>query len=89
MARVFIPPPLRQETGGCAELTLEGANVRQIVVALEERFPDLVGRLRQGDTLVHGLAVAVDGAIAPLGLREPVQPSSEIHFLPALAGGSR
>jgi hypothetical protein len=33
--------------------------------------------------------VAVDGEVSVLGLQERVDTDSEVHFIPALGGGSR
>jgi hypothetical protein len=40
-----------------------------------------------GEQLDPALAVFVDGRVARLGLLAPVGNNSEIHFLPAIAGG--
>ena len=37
---------------------------------------------------LFSLAVSIDGEIATGGLLDPVNESSEVHFLPALAGGT-
>lgn len=87
MPRVFIPAQLRELTGEVAELELPGDTVRQIVAALDQRFPGLGARLATADGLAPGLAVSVDGRLSSRGLFAPLQPNSEIHFLPAIGGG--
>ncbi len=87
MATVYIPAALRELTGGVDRVELEAASVRQIVAALEARWPELEGRLRQGDELAGGLAVSIDGAISSRGLLARVGPDSEVHFIPAIGGG--
>lgn len=87
MARVFIPPSLREVSGGVEEISLEGANVRQIIRALDQAFPGMAERLVSGDSLAAGIAIAIDGAFIPRSLLTPVSPESEVHFLPAIAGG--
>lgn len=87
MAKVVIPPQLRDLTGGASEVEVSGANVRQVIASLEERFPGIGARLRDGDSLAPGIAVDVDGEFPGLGLLAPVRPDSEIHFLPAISGG--
>jgi molybdopterin synthase sulfur carrier subunit len=87
MATVFIPPQLRQLTGGVAQMELEGATVRQLVAGLESAFPGVAARLTSGSSIAPGLAVSVDGTISTLGLRTKVGPTSEVHFLPAFGGG--
>ncbi len=87
MARVFIPPVMREQTGGAIEVTVAGKSLRQVVAALEDRFPDLAGHLRDGDRLVAGLAASIDGVMTTQGLLAAVGPDSEVHFLPAIGGG--
>ena len=87
MARVFIPPLLRPLTGGASEIDVEGSSVRQVIAALDERYPGIGERLCEGDQLRPGLAVAVDGRMSSVGLLQKVQPESEVHFLPAIGGG--
>lgn len=87
MARVFIPPPLRDLTGGTDQINLPGMNVRQIVEGMEAAFPGIAARLTLQGALAPGLAVSVDGVISNRGLLAPVGPDSEVHFLPAFGGG--
>ena len=87
MASVFIPPQMRDLTGGVQQLQIEARNVRQAVLALEEAFPGIAARLVQQDRLAPGLAVSVDGELSNRGLLAPLEPESEVHFLPALGGG--
>ena len=87
MARVWIPPLLRDLTGGRETVPVLGANVGQLIEALEQQFPGVRGRLCPDGALRPGLAVIVDGQVGRLGLLETAGPDSEIHFLPAIAGG--
>ena len=87
MASVFIPPQMRDLTGGVQQLQIEARNVRQAVLALEEAFPGRPARLVPQDRLAPGLAVSVDGELSNRGLLAPLEPESEVHFLPALGGG--
>ena len=87
MARVFIPP-LLQEVTGVAEVEVPGNTLGQVIEALEEAYPGVAGRICVGDELVFGLTVAVDGAVSTRGLLTPIGPHSEVHFLPAIGGGS-
>jgi molybdopterin converting factor small subunit len=88
MATIWIPSLLRDLTGGQETVTVAGANVRQIVEALEERFPGVKARLCDVNGLRPGIAVAVDTQLSRLGLLQPVSASSEVHFLPAVSGGA-
>ena len=87
MPIVFIPTSLRPQAGGAESVEVEGANVRQLVEELDRRFPGFAAHLLEDGRLKSNLAVAVDGEVCPLGLRERVEPDSEVHFVPALAGG--
>lgn len=87
MAQVFIPSQWRDLTGGAAQVELSGASLRQIVTALEQRFPGIAERLCDGGEISAGLAVSIDGAINARGMLARVEPGSEIHFLPAIGGG--
>jgi molybdopterin converting factor small subunit len=88
MATVWIPPQLRDLTGGQETVQVAGANVRQVIDALDGQFPGVSSRLCDDQGLHSGIAVAVDTQIARLGLLQPVSESSEVHFLPAIAGGT-
>jgi molybdopterin synthase sulfur carrier subunit len=87
MARVWIPPLVRDLTGGLETVTVPGSRVSEVIDELDRLYPGIKSRLCDGDLLRPGLVVAVDTAIARLGLREPVGPNSEVHFLPAIGGG--
>jgi len=88
MATVYIPSLLRDLTGGRDTVTVEGGSVREILQRLEATYPGMQARLCDGDALRPGVAVAVDGQLSPLGLLQPVKPDSEVHFVPAIAGGA-
>jgi molybdopterin synthase sulfur carrier subunit len=87
MATVFIPNQWRDLTGGIASREVAGTSLREIALGLENHFPGVIARLCDGDSIAAGLAVSIDGSIASRGLRSPVLPTSEIHFLPAIGGG--
>jgi molybdopterin synthase sulfur carrier subunit len=87
MVTVFIPPLLRDAVGGVEQVEVAGATVRQIVKALEARFPGVGERLCAGDALRPGLTVAVNGTVSSLGMLQKVPDGSEVHFLPAVGGG--
>jgi molybdopterin converting factor small subunit len=88
MARVHIPALLRTETQGREWVEAEGLTVRAVVRSLVSAYPGLEGRLvREGGSLVPGLAVAIDGEISSIGLAEAVEADTEIQFLTAIQGG--
>lgn len=85
---MYIPALLQPLTGGNASVTVEGASVRQVIDRLEENWPGLSERLLENGRLRPNISVAVDGEISPLGVLEPVSPSSEVHFVTAIKGGA-
>ena len=78
---------MQKLTEGQTQIAVEGETVRQVVEALEERYPGFKDRIVAGDRIKTEIAVAVDGEVVAAGLRARVGPESEVHFLPALAGG--
>src|SRR5713226_7827801 len=87
MAEVHIPAPLRTFTGGEVKVTIPGETLREVLDRLGEAYPGLKERLVQGDRMAPGMAVFVDGAIPPTGLRAKLSPNADIYFAPAIAGG--
>jgi molybdopterin synthase sulfur carrier subunit len=87
MACVWIPPLLRDLTGGQETVAVPGTRVSQLIDELERRYPGIEAPLCDGDSLRPGLVVVVDTTVAVLGLLRPVGPDSEVHFLPAVGGG--
>ena len=78
---------MQKLTDGQTQIEVEGETVRQVVEALEERYPGFKDRIVADDRIKTEIAVAVDGEVVVAGLRARVGPESEVHFLPALAGG--
>ena len=74
-------------TGGCGELEIPGATVRQIIANIEAKYPGFADRLLDQDRLRPNVSVAIDGEISPLGLVDAVPPASEVHFITAIRGG--
>ena len=88
MATVFIPSLMQKLSDGNNSVQVEGATVRQIVNNLDEIYPGFKDRLVENGSIKGNISVAVDGEITPLGMLEKVGENSEIHFLPAIGGGS-
>lgn len=81
MATVHFSSALMHHTGGLAQVTLEAPRVRELLVALRSRFPGLENQL-------DDLAVAIDGEVRPDAEYEPLAPTSEVYFVPKIAGGA-
>ena len=85
MPTVFIPNALRHLVDDQESVQVPGSSVREVLNNLD---PILREALLEGTRLKPNLAVAVDGAVAPMGLLERVEAESEIHFIAALSGGA-
>ncbi len=88
MATVFIPATLRKFSAGRERAIAHGRNVGQLIDDLERQFPGIRAQLVESDDVKPSIAVSIDGEIAVGGLLDPVDESSEVHFLPALSGGA-
>ena len=82
MIHVVIPNGLRKWTGGAAEVEVAAKDVRGAVAALDARFPGFAAALGRS------FAVAIDGEILQDAWHEALPAGSELHFLPALSGGT-
>jgi molybdopterin synthase sulfur carrier subunit len=82
MATVFLAPGLRPLAGGRERIEVEAGTVRDLLAALDARFPGLGERLRSG------MAVAIDGEIVNEPLLEEIPEGGEVHFLPPISGGA-
>ena len=83
MPAVWIPPLLQKLTDGQERVHVEGATLREVIANLDRGFPGIRSRLCEDDRIRAGIAVAVDGEISPEGLRQRVNPDSEVQFVPA------
>ena len=90
MPEVWIPPRLQRLAKGQEKVQVAGRNVRQVIDNLERAFPGLKAELydEEEDIVMPGISVIVDGETSQLGLLEHVREDSELHFLPALGGGT-
>jgi molybdopterin converting factor small subunit len=87
MAVVWIPPLLRDLTGGEGKVTVPGETIRQVIEALDKRYPGIQARMYLEDRLRPDISVVVDGKVSQKRLRHRLQEASEVHFLPAISGG--
>ncbi len=87
MATIFIPAQLRILTAGTEQLELDVQNVREVIEQLEQQFPGIRDRLCHEDQISPSLQVSIDSVITSRGMIAKIKPNSEVHFIPAIAGG--
>lgn len=87
MATVYIPPQLRDLTGGAETVSVTGTNLRRVVDELEIRFPGFAARIIRDDQISPGLAFSIDHVVTSLGLLARVEENSLIHIVPGIPGG--
>lgn len=80
MARVCFPENVLPYTAGVREATVPATNYRDLLTALELRYPGIREKLDKA-------SVAIDGLIYQDAFLEPLARDSEVHFLPRIEGG--
>ena len=88
--RVLIPGPLRRLVGDRAEVELEGATVRDVILALEADAPGLRGKLTgsTGEIRRFIRLFLNDEDVDKLGgANTPVKDGDVLTIVPAAAGG--
>lgn len=82
MVKVVLTSGTAQQfTDGMTTVTVPAKNVRQMIAALEAKFPGL------GTAIQQSMSVAIDGTILPDPFLEEVNEDSEIFVLPKIGGG--
>ena len=87
MAVVFIPAILRPLVGQ-ARVEVPGATIGEVLDRLEALYPGVMDVLVEDGDITPGIAVTIDDQVGQMGLFDTVGADSEVHFLPALSGGS-
>ena len=87
MATVWIPSVWQDHTGGEKVVQVPGSTIRQIINNLDASYPGMKELLMEDGALKPDIAVAVDGELARMGVLEDVGETSEVQFMPAIAGG--
>src|SRR5690554_1422730 len=90
MPVVRIPSVLRKHTGGEAKVTASGGNVREVFDTLVTEHPGLEDSLLEDGEVRGFINVYVDDEDIRYvsGLDTPVEESTEIAIMPAVAGGA-
>ncbi len=90
MATIRIPPVLRPQTGGQAEVEAGGANVGEVLRSLTSDHPDTEAQLfgNDGDLNRYVNVYLNDEDVRVLeGLQTAVADGDTVVILPAMAGG--
>ena len=88
---VRVPSALRKLTGGQAELSAEGATVKDLLAAIGEQHPALLARITEENGEVRQfLNIFVNGTDIRFEqeLATPVKAGDEVSIVPSIAGGS-
>jgi MoaD family protein len=87
--KVDIPTPLREHTGGKAQVEVEGATVQEALKDLVRQFPNIAAKLFDQGRLRPYINVFVnDEDIRYLDdLNTPVKDGELVALIPAVAGG--
>jgi molybdopterin converting factor small subunit len=87
---VRIPTTLRTLTAGQSEVSLEGSDVREVLVNLDGAHPGFADRLLDDEGNLRrfvNVFVADDDIRFLEGLDTPVPDGAEVSIIPAVAGG--
>ena len=80
---MFFATGLRRLVGGAESVELEARDVRELLSALEVRYPGITAAIGED------CSIAIDGEILPRveAHLECLRPESEVHFLAQISGG--
>ena len=81
MARIVLTGNLRLYTEGVTELELESGSIRSLIRELRRRYPDIP------EDIEDELAISIDGVLHQDDWFAKIEPDSEVHLLPRIAGG--
>ncbi len=89
MTVIRIPPTLRESTGGEREINGSGSTLRELLENVNEQYPSLGAKVYNGGEIARFVNVYVGGEDSRTlqGLETPVDESTTVILLPAMAGG--
>ncbi|WP_158264864.1 MoaD/ThiS family protein [Blastopirellula marina] len=87
MAIVFFPAQWRDLTDGQSQLEINAACLRDLLDELDRRFPGIHTRIYENGAIRSSIQISLDGTLTSRNLRSPLEPQTEVHFLPAIGGG--
>ncbi len=74
-------------TAGRDRVAVSGKNLREAIADLDRQFPGIADQLLDNGDIKASIAVSIDGEVGTNGVLDTIRENSEIHFLPAIAGG--
>ena len=86
MARVVFWGSLKAQTGGDIVHDIAADNIRQLLDAVQDRFPAL-GDSAGGRPPDSQFTISIDGMLYNDDWFQPIAPDSEVYILPRIAGG--
>ncbi len=89
-AKVIVPTPLRNLTGGVGEVEADGSNLREVLDDLEKRYPGIKARIcDENGQIRRFINIFVDREDVRFldGLETRISDGAEVSILPAIAGG--
>lgn len=81
MAHVVVGSECWPFTGGASAFDLPVATIRELITALDDRFPGL------GELIDRRMAFAIDGVIHQDAWFAPIGTDSEVVLIPKIGGG--
>ena len=81
MAHVVVGSECWPFTGGASSFDLDASTVRDLIAALDARFPGI------GEFIDRKMAFAIDGEINQDAWYSPIGPASEVVLIPKIGGG--
>lgn len=88
MPVLHVPASLQSLSGDRDRIEVEATTLRTVFRAIEEQYPELVGRIIDHDELRSDIAIAIDGTILDDGnLTQVLSDDAEIYLVPPIGGG--
>jgi molybdopterin synthase sulfur carrier subunit len=87
---VRIPTTMRPLSGGASTVSVDGANLRDVLAALDSAHPGFKDRLFDAEGALHkfvNVFVSDDDVRYLQGLDTPVKDGDTVSLIPAVAGG--
>lgn len=87
---VRIPTTMRPLSGGASTVSVDGANLRDVLAALDFAHPGFKDRLFDAEGALHkfvNVFVSDDDVRYLQGLDTPVKDGDTVSLIPAVAGG--